>query len=32
MVSVVFGEPIKFDTTTDAGAIAEELQRRVEAL
>jgi long-chain acyl-CoA synthetase len=32
MVSVVFGEPIKFDTHTDAAAIAEELHHRIAAL
>jgi hypothetical protein len=32
MVSVVFGKPVKFDPHTDPAAIADELQRRVEAL
>jgi long-chain acyl-CoA synthetase len=32
MVSVAFGEPIKFDTRADAAAIAEELHRRIDAL
>ena len=32
MVSVVFGEPLKFDPHIDPDAIADELQRRVETL
>jgi long-chain acyl-CoA synthetase len=32
MVSVVFGEPVKFEPHSDSAAIAEELQRRVDAL
>lgn len=32
MVSVVFGEPVKFDPHIDPAAIADELQRRVDAL
>jgi long-chain acyl-CoA synthetase len=32
MVSVVFGEPIKFDPRLEPTAIAEELQRRLEAM
>ncbi len=31
-VSVVFGEPVKFDPHIDSAAIAEELQRRVDVL
>jgi long-chain acyl-CoA synthetase len=31
-VSVIFGEPVKFDPKMEASAIASELQRRVEAL
>ena len=32
MVSVVFAEPVKFDPREEAGAIADELQRRLEAM
>ena len=32
MVSVVFGEPVKFDPRLEPTAIAEELQRRLEAM
>ena len=32
MVSVVFGEPVKFDPHSDPAAIADELRRRVDAL
>jgi long-chain acyl-CoA synthetase len=32
MVSVVFGEPLKFDPQIDPAAIADELQRRVDVL
>jgi long-chain acyl-CoA synthetase len=32
MVSVVFGEPVKFEQRLEPAAIAEELQRRVDAL
>ena len=32
MVSVVFGEPVKFDPQIDPAAIADELQRRIDAV
>ena len=32
MVSVVFAEPVKFDPREEASAIADELQRRLEAM
>ena len=32
MVSVIFGEPIKFDLHIDPASIAEDLQRRIDAL
>jgi 1-acyl-sn-glycerol-3-phosphate acyltransferase len=32
MVSVVFGDPLNFDPRLESTAIAEELQRRLEAM
>jgi long-chain acyl-CoA synthetase len=32
MVSVTFAEPVKFDPREEASAIADELQRRLEAM